>query len=336
MSDNSTQNASPVLITGAAGFIGFHTALRLLQKGRAVVGIDNLNDYYDVGLKENRLQQLANFKDFSFVKTDIADKAGMETLWKEKGPFTEVIHLAAQAGVRYSLTNPYDYVTSNLMGHLTVLEMCRHTKNFKHLVYASSSSVYGKNKKLPYAVTDPVEQPVSLYAATKRSDELISHSYSHLYNIPQTGLRFFTVYGPWGRPDMAYFSFVKAIYEGAKIKIFNHGDMKRDFTYIDDIVSGVIATLENPPAPAGEASPHRVLNIGNTKSENLMDFVGVIEKATGRKAEIEMLDMQPGDVKETFADVTETTAITGYKPTTSIGDGIPKFVDWYKAYYKVS
>ncbi len=321
-----------ILVTGAAGFIGFHVTLQLLQQGYQVVGIDNLNSYYDPALKKDRLQQLENFKDFTFRRVDISDKAEMEKLWSEQGPFRKVIHLAAQAGVRYSLVNPYEYITSNCMGHLTVLEMCRHTENFEHLVYASSSSVYGHNEKLPYAVEDAVNQPVSLYAATKRSDELMSEAYGHLYKIPQTGLRFFTVYGPWGRPDMAPFIFTKSIIEGIKLKVFNHGKMKRDFTYIDDIVSGVIATLGKPP---GTDKPHRILNIGNTKSENLMDFIRTVETAVGKKAELEMLDMQPGDVKETFADISETTNITGFKPTTSIDIGIPKFVEWYKSYYKV-
>lgn len=331
--DLDQNSKAPILVTGAAGFIGFHTAVRLLQQGHKVVGVDNLNDYYDVQLKLDRLGELKNFAEFTFVKADIADKAAMENLWQEFGPFTKVVHLAAQAGVRYSLVNPYEYITSNCMGHLTILEMCRHTPGFQHLVYASSSSVYGKNEKLPYAVTDQVNQPISLYAATKRADELFSHTYSHLYKIPQTGLRFFTVYGPWGRPDMSPILFAKAIYSGEKIKVFNHGDMKRDFTFIDDIVSGVLATLEVPPT--GEV-PSRVLNIGNNRSENLMDFIRTIETATGRKAELEFTDMQPGDVKETYADIAETTRLTGYKPTTTIQQGIPRFIDWYKAYYRVA
>ena len=322
---------NPILVTGAAGFVGFHVALNLLRKGYQVVGIDNLNIYYDPKLKTDRLQQLKNFDKFIFDKIDISNKAEMEKLWSEKGPFKKVIHLAAQAGVRYSLINPYEYISSNCMGHLTILEMCRHTEGFEHLVYASSSSVYGHNQKLPYAVEDPVNQPVSLYAATKRSDELMSASYAHLYNLPQTGLRFFTVYGPWGRPDMAPFIFTKSIIEGSPVKVFNHGKMKRDFTYIDDIVSGVVATLDHPP---GKESAHRLLNIGNNKSENLLDFIAVLENAIGKKAQLEMMDMQPGDVKETFADIDETTRITGYQPTTSIEAGLPKFVEWYKAYYK--
>ncbi|MGB4107348.1 MAG: NAD-dependent epimerase/dehydratase family protein [Alphaproteobacteria bacterium] len=327
----------PVLVTGAAGFIGFHTALNLLQRGETVVGIDNMNDYYDVSLKESRLEQLANFTKFKFVKQDIADKQGMEALWAQHGPFTRVVHLAAQAGVRYSLENPYAYITSNCMGHLTVLEMCRHTENFKHLVYASSSSVYGGNKKLPFSVKDSVDNPVSLYAATKRSDELMSQAYSNLYGIPQTGLRFFTVYGPWGRPDMALFIFTKAISEGKPVPVFNKGEMKRDFTYVDDIVDGVVATLDRPPEKmSDDSAPHRVLNIGNTRSENLMDFISLIEKELGKKANKEMKEMQPGDVKETYADISETTVVSGFRPKTPISEGVPRFIAWYKDYYKVS
>lgn len=328
--------SKPILVTGAAGFIGFHTALRLLQRGETVVGIDNLNDYYDVSLKKDRLQELSNFEHFTFIKQDISDKSGMETLWQDHGPFTRVVHLAAQAGVRYSLTNPYSYITSNCMGHLTVMEMCRHTPDFEHLVYASSSSVYGGNEDKPFSVQDPVTKPLSLYAATKRADELMSESYAHLYKMPQTGLRFFTVYGPWGRPDMALFIFTKAICEGEKVPVFNNGKLKRDFTYIDDIVTGVIATLDTPPERTDTTeSTHRVLNIGNTRSEDLMDFLRLIEAELGKKADIEFHDMQSGDVVETFADITETTNLTGYKPTTNINEGIPKFVDWYKSYYQV-
>ncbi len=331
MTAQAPKESHPVLVTGAAGFIGFHTAQRLLAQGRRVVGIDNLNAYYDVSLKEARLRELARFENFSFTKVNIADRAAMETFWSEEGPFTEVVHLAAQPGVRYSLINPYDYVTSNCLGHLTVLEMCRHTANFKHLVYASSSSVYGNNTKLPYAVEDDVSAPISLYAATKRSDELFSHTYSHLYQLPQTGLRFFTVYGPWGRPDMAPFLFTKAILSGEPIRVFNHGQMKRDFTYIDDIVTGVVAALGAPPEGT---LPHRVLNIGNNRSETLMDFITTLESAIGQKAELVMTDAQPGDVLETYADIDETTKVTGFQPTTSISDGIPRFVEWFRQYYK--
>lgn len=320
--------SSPVLVTGAAGFIGAHVVQRLIQLGRRVIGVDNLNPYYDVRLKRARLAHIAH-EDFTLIEADIADRAAMEKLWAEQGPFTQVVHLAAQAGVRYSLTNPYDYITSNCMGHLTILEMCRHTAGFQHLVYASSSSVYGNNSKLPYAVGDAVDQPISLYAATKRSDELFSHTYSHLYKIPQTGLRFFTVYGPWGRPDMAPYLFTSAIAEGRPISVFNHGRMKRDFTYIDDIVSGVVAAIERPPE--GEL-PCRIFNLGNHRSENLMDFIGAIESALGRKAIIDFKDMQPGDIPETFADIEATTQALGYEPLTTISDGVPRFVEWYKAY----
>ncbi len=327
--------SNKVLVTGAAGFIGFHTSLRLLQEGREVVGIDNLNDYYDPSLKQARLQLLDNFETFEFVKEDVSNKEGLEKIWKEKGPFLEVIHLAAQAGVRYSLENPYAYITSNCMGHVTIMEMCRHTPGFKHLVYASSSSVYGGNEKRPYSVQDNVDKPISLYAATKRADELMSHTYAHLFGMPQTGLRFFTVYGPWGRPDMALFIFTKAILEGKKVPVFNHGDMKRDFTFVDDVVSGIVATLRNPP-PANEgAVSARVLNVGNKRSEDLMDFIRLIEKEVGKKADIEFMAMQPGDVPETFADIAETTALTGYEPTTTTAQGIPRFVAWYKDYYGV-
>lgn len=324
-----------VLITGAAGFIGFHTALRFLGQGRRVVGVDNFSPYYDVQLKRDRLAQLTAQPGFSFVELNIADKSAMEKLWAEHGGFREVVHLAAQAGVRYSLENPYEYITTNCLGHLTVMEMCRHTPDFRHLVYASSSSVYGGNKKLPFSVQDDVSHPISLYAATKRSDELMSQSYAHLYGIAQTGLRFFTVYGPWGRPDMSLFIFTKAIVEGRQIPVFNHGQMKRDFTYIDDIVSGVVATLSHPPKREGEKAPHRLLNIGNTCAENLLDFIKVIETAVGKKAELKFLEMQPGDVPETFADIAETSALTGFQPETSINEGVPRFVAWYKDYYKV-
>jgi UDP-glucuronate 4-epimerase len=322
-----------ILVTGAAGFIGFHVALRLLQQGRSVVGIDNLNDYYDVSLKYLRLKELEVFPEFTFVKADISDKAAMESLWAEKGPFREVVHLAAQAGVRHSLKNPYAYITSNCMGHLTVLEMCRHTPDFKHLVYASSSSVYGGNTKLPFSVQDPVDTPISLYAATKRSDELMSYAYSHLYTIPQTGLRFFTVYGPWGRPDMALFIFTKAIQEGRPVQLFNDGNMMRDFTYIDDITEGVIAALEKPPAQKKSEPPHVIYNLGNNRSENIQKYLAVIEKSLNKKAQIELLPLQAGDVEETYADISESAENLGFKPATTIEDGVPKFTAWYKKTY---
>lgn len=321
-----------ILVTGAAGFIGFHVSKALLEQGAIVVGVDNLNDYYDVTLKQDRLKTLNDFEGFHFVKADIADYDIMRSLWADNGPFQRVIHLAAQAGVRYSLKNPHAYIQSNIMGHLNILELCRHTENFEHLVYASSSSVYGGNTKLPYATEDRCDHPVSLYAATKRSDELMSYSYSHLYNLPQTGLRFFTVYGPWGRPDMSPFIFANAITHGKRLPVFNHGKMKRDFTYIDDIVSGILATLNTIP-DSDKGAPHRVLNIGNNKSENLLDFIDTIAKSIGKDADLNLLPMQDGDVKETYADITETRALTGYKPTTSIQKGIPKFIEWYKLYY---
>lgn len=326
-------STSPILVTGSAGFIGFHTSLRLLQRGETVVGVDNLNDYYDVNLKLARIRELEKFPSFTFIRGEISNKSEMEKLWSDHGSFTRVVHLAAQAGVRYSLENPYAYITSNCMGHLTILEMCRHTKDFQHLVYASSSSVYGGNEKLPYSVHDPVDHPISLYAATKRADELMSHSYAHLYRLPQSGLRFFTVYGPWGRPDMALFIFTKAIIEGKKVPVFNNGLMKRDFTFIDDIIDGVVATLDNPPSRDDIAAPARVLNIGNTRSENLMDFVRLIEQELGMSADLEYLPMQAGDIAETFADVEETTKLTGFRPKTSIHEGVPRFVKWYKEFY---
>lgn len=323
---------NPILVTGAAGFIGFHTARRLLERGEAVTGIDNLNDYYDVSLKEARLAELQKFPQFKFVKLDIADRAGLESLWENGGPFTRVIHLAAQAGVRYSLLKPEAYVMSNCAGHLNILEMCRHTDGFRHLVYASSSSVYGANAKLPFSVRDAVDHPVSFYAATKRSGELMSESYARLYALPQTGLRFFTVYGPWGRPDMALFSFTKAMLAGEAIAVFNNGDMKRDFTYIDDIVDGVVAALDHPP-PHEKNAAHVILNLGNTRSEKLMDFIRLIERDLHVKALIEFKSMQDGDVYETFADISETTARLGYRPKTAIEEGVPQFIAWYKSYY---
>jgi UDP-glucuronate 4-epimerase len=324
-----------ILVTGSAGFIGFHTASRLLREGHHVVGLDNLNDYYDVTLKENRLAQLQAHEKFEFAKIDISDKAAMEKLWADHGGFKRVIHLAAQAGVRYSLENPYQYITSNCMGHVTVMEMCRHTEGFEHLVYASSSSVYGGNTKFPYAAGDPVELPLSLYAATKRSDELMSQTYSHLFGMPQTGLRFFTVYGPWGRPDMALFIFTKNICEGKPVPVFNHGKMRRDFTYVDDIVSGILAALKNPPN-ADNGAPHRVFNLGNNKSENLMDFIDLVQDELGMKAKLDFKPLQDGDVPETYADIDASVDILGFKPTTAIKEGIPKFIEWYKDYYKVA
>lgn len=321
-----------VLLTGAAGFIGFHVAQTLLARGDEVIGVDNLNDYYDVKLKEARLERLKATKGFSFHKLNIADKEAMLPLAKSNP--THIVHLAAQAGVRYSLINPFAYIEANLMGQAVMLELARETPSLKHFVYASSSSVYGGNTKVPFAVEDPVNQPVSLYAATKRADELMSWTYAHLYKIPATGLRFFTVYGPWGRPDMAAYLFTQQIMAGKAIKVFNHGKMKRDFTYIDDIVAGVLAALEKPPQATEKEPPHKLYNLGNSRAENLLDFIAVLEKALGKKAEMDLQPIQPGDVPETFADISASTKDLGFKPVTLIGEGIPKFVAWYKGYHK--
>jgi UDP-glucuronate 4-epimerase len=318
-----------ILVTGAAGFIGSHVVQRLLERGEQVVGVDNLNDYYDVRLKKARLARCGEQKHFTFYLQDISDRAGMETLAGKHPDITHIVHLAAQPGVRYSIDHPFTYIQSNILGQLVMLEMARHLPNFRHLVYASSSSVYGGNTKLPFAVEDPVDKPISLYAATKKSDELMGYCYSHLYGIPMTGLRFFTVYGPWGRPDMATYKFTKAIIEGTPIQVYNHGDMKRDFTYIDDIVAGILSALGK--APSGEV-PHKVYNIGNHKAESLLYFVETLEKAIGTKAIIELHPMQDGDVKETYADIADTTRDLGFVPTTSIEVGLPKFVAWYKEY----
>ncbi len=324
------------LVTGAAGFIGFHAAKALLERGDAVIGIDNLNDYYDVELKKARLALLERFANFTFQRLDIADRGAMEGFANAHKGIERVLHLAAQAGVRYSLVNPHAYVEANVSGHLNVLELCRRLDGLGHLVYASTSSVYGGNVKLPFAVEDRVDRPVSLYAATKRCDELMSFTYSHLYGLPATGLRFFTVYGPWGRPDMAAYLFTRAILDGETIRVFNHGDMKRDFTYIDDITEGVIACLDQAPAGDGDDPPHRLYNIGNHRSEPLLRFIEVIEKAVGRKAETELVPMQPGEVKETYADITAIQNDIGFNPSTTIDAGIPKFVDWYKGFHGIS
>lgn len=318
-----------VLVTGAAGFIGFHVAQALLAQGIAVTGVDNLNDYYDVRLKQARLDQLKKHPHFHFHKINIADRDAMLALASEN--FTHIIHLAAQAGVRYSLQNPYAYVESNLMGQVVMLELARAIPVLRHFVYASSSSVYGGNKKIPFSVDDTVEQPISLYAATKRADELMAYTYAHLYRIPVTGLRFFTVYGPWGRPDMAAYTFARQILAGEPITVFNQGQMRRDFTYIDDIVAGVLAAMDKTPA-ADMAVPATVYNLGNSQAENLMDFISAIEKALGVKAVYDFQPMQPGDVPETFADITASTRDLGFKPTTNIAVGVQKFVDWYRAY----
>jgi len=322
-----------ILVTGAAGFIGYHLCEHLLARGDTVLGVDNVNDYYDVGLKEARLARLQAQPGFSFARLDIADHEALAARARQAGDVRRVVHLAAQAGVRYSLDHPFAYVQANLVGHMSVLEMCRHLPDFENLVYASSSSVYGGNTKLPFAVEDRVDTPVSLYAATKRADELMSHAYAHLYRIPQTGLRFFTVYGPWGRPDMALYIFTKAILAGEPIRVFNHGDMMRDFTYVDDIIAGVVASLDTPPADAAGTPPHRLYNIGNHRSEPLLRLIEVLEGALGRKAETILEPMQPGDVKETFADITAISRDLGYRPTTPIDVGVPRFVEWYRDYH---
>ncbi len=321
------------LVTGVAGFIGSHVCNMLLNQGKTVIGMDNLNDYYDIDLKESRLNSLKNHENkdnFLFHKVNIADKKSVDSLADcYRSEITHVIHLAAQAGVRYSLDNPFAYIESNISGHLVILEMCRTLPNLKHFVYASSSSVYGGNRELPYSVNDNTDSPVSLYAATKKSDELMSHSYTELFNIPSTGLRFFTVYGIFGRPDMAYFIFTKAILEGKPIHVFNNGKMKRDFTYIDDIVNGVISCTYNTE----KKSTHKIYNLGNNKPVPLMNMISVLEKTIGKKAEIIMKGMQQGDVIETFADITDSRKDFGYNPVTTIEEGLPRFVEWYKNYY---
>ena len=327
-----------ILVTGVAGFIGHKTTLKLLARGDTVIGVDNLNDYYDVSLKEARLQDIAEHpqaSNFKFIKLDLADTSATEALFKSEQP-ARVIHLAAQAGVRYSLQNPHAYVQSNLVAFTNILEGCRHHK-VEHLVYASSSSVYGGNSKLPFSEQDTVDHPCSLYAATKKANELMAHTYSHLYGIPTTGLRFFTVYGPWGRPDMSPFLFADAILKSRPIKVFNHGDMMRDFTYIDDIVEGVVRVLDKPATPeAGSNVPYRVFNIGNNQPEKLMDFIGMLEDAFGKFAEKEFLPMQAGDVKATYADTNALEAWVGFKPYTPLKEGIAKFATWYKDYYSKS
>jgi UDP-glucuronate 4-epimerase len=333
-----------ILVTGAAGFIGFHVAQRLLASGHSVLGVDNLSDYYDVQLKRDRLAQLAPQAHFTFQQVELGDRPTVADLFSTYRP-RRVVHLAAQPGVRYSLENPHAYVDSNLTGFVNVLEGCRHTA-VEHLVYASSSSVYGANRTMPFSVRHNVDHPLSLYAATKKANELMAHTYSHLYRIPTTGLRFFTVYGPWGRPDMALFRFTEAILKGRPIDVYNHGKMRRDFTYIDDITEGVIRVLEqvpepNPawsghsPDPSSSNAPYRIYNIGNHQSVELLHFIQVLEDCLGVKAQKNLLPLQPGDVLETYADIDDLTQAVGYQPTTSIEQGIPKFVDWYRAYYSL-
>ncbi|WP_353268401.1 NAD-dependent epimerase [Gemmatimonas sp.] len=333
-----------ILVTGAAGFIGSHTSTRLLARGDEVVGLDNINDYYDPTLKEARLARLQAQPGFRFVRMELGDRSGLETLFRDER-FDKVIHLAAQAGVRYSLTNPHTYIDSNLVGFLHILEGCRH-HGVQHLTYASSSSVYGANTAMPFSVHQNVDHPVSLYAATKKANELMAHTYSHLYGLPTTGLRFFTVYGPWGRPDMALFLFTKAILEGKPIDVFNHGKMRRDFTYIDDIVEGVIRTSDhtaqpNPawnsddPDPATSKAPYRIYNIGNNNPVELMHLIETLEKALGRTAEKRMLPLQMGDVPATYADVEALVQDVGFAPQTPIETGVQRFVDWYRTYFNI-
>ena len=324
-----------ILVTGAAGFIGFHVTQRLLARGEQVVGVDSLNAYYDVTLKKARLAQLEGRRGFSFHRFDLCNRAEAETFFASHAGLTGIIHLAAQAGVRHSLIDPYSYIDANVTGHLVILEACRRLKAMKHMVYASSSSVYGGNDKMPFSVADRVDQPVSIYAATKLADELMTTTYSHLFGLPATGLRFFTVYGPWGRPDMSAFLFTEAILAGKPIQVFNGGEMVRDFTYIDDIVTGVIAALDRPPVATVRDRPHRVYNLGNHRAVGLMDFIATIEKACGRKAKIDFQPMQPGDVKATLSDIEATTRDLGYLPTTEIEAGVPNFVAWYRQYYGV-
>ncbi len=321
-----------ILVTGAAGFIGHHVAKALLARGERVLGVDNLNSYYDVALKRARLDQLAGETAFQFRPMDISDREQVFALVDENPDLTSIVHLAAQAGVRHSLVDPYAYVQSNVMGHLVIQEAARRLKDLRHLVYASSSSVYGANRKLPFAETDPVDTPVSLYAATKRADELMAHVYGHLFQLPQTGLRFFTVYGPWGRPDMAYYSFARAIAAGEPISVYGDGLLKRDFTYIDDIVSGVLGCLDNPPS--GDI-PVRVLNIGNHRSELVNTLISLLEQELGRKAIIRHVPRPMLDVEETFASVDAIGALTGYRPTTPLALGIPKFVAWFRAWHGI-
>ncbi len=324
-----------VLVTGAAGFIGFHVASALLRSGERVLGVDNLCPYYDVRLKEARLAELRKLQGFGFERLDIAETGAVARLMAEHADIDRVIHLAAQAGVRHSLSHPREYVAANITGQLEVLEACRAMSGLKHLVYASSSSVYGGNTKLPYKETDRVDTPQSLYAATKKADELMSHCYAHLYRIPMTGLRFFTVYGPWGRPDMAAWVFTKAIFAGEPIKLFNRGKMQRDFTYIDDVTAGVLACLAKPPADSGSEAPHRVYNLGNHRSEELEHFVAVLERAIGKPARRELVGMQPGDVSATYADVAAASRDFGFDPKTTIDRGLPRFVEWYRAYHQL-
>lgn len=330
-----------VIVTGAAGFIGFHVSRRLLARGQKVIGLDNLNDYYDVRLKQDRLEQLGEYKQFSFVAAGVEDRGALQQVFAEAGP-ARVVHLAAQAGVRYSIDHPETYVTSNLVGFANMLEVCRHHKS-GHLVFASTSSVYGASRMIPFSEHAVTDHPVSFYAATKKANEAMAHSYAYLYGLPCTGLRFFTVYGPWGRPDMALFKFTQAILAGKPIPVFNNGNMVRDFTYVDDIVEGVIKALDQPatpnpkwnskaPDPATSSAPYRIFNIGNSKPENLMRYIEVLEQCLGKKAIMDFQPMQPGDVLETYADTSELEKAVGYQPDTPIEEGVKRFVNWYREY----
>ena len=324
-----------VIVTGAAGFIGAQLCRHLLERGEEVVGIDSLSDYYDPRLKQARLEILNGKSGFRFHHLDITDQGGLSQVFEAQSAVRSVVHLAAQAGVRYSLEAPYAYIDSNVTGHLSVLEACRRLPALSHLVYASSSSVYGGNEKTPFAVADRCDHPVSLYAATKRAGELLSAAYAKLYGLPQVGLRFFTVYGPWGRPDMAYYLFTKAIFEDRPIKVFNHGKMRRDFTYIDDILSGITAAMERAPDASDNHRPHLIYNLGNHRAEDLSHFIEVLEAACGKTAEKQFLPMQPGDVRETFADIEATTRDLGFLPQTTLAEGLPRFVAWFRGYHGV-
>lgn len=320
-----------ILVTGAAGFIGMHVAQALLMRGEEVIGVDNINSYYDVSLKEARIARLKTYNNFKFKKIDIADQ---EALFSLKGGITRIVHLAAQAGVRYSITNPESYVSSNLIGHLNVIEFARRIENkLSNMVYASSSSVYGNNTKLPFSVDDRTEKPISFYAATKLADELMSYAYSHTYGFPQIGLRLFTVYGPWGRPDMSAYIFTSKILSGKKIPVYKHGDMQRDFTYIDDVVDGILSALDKPPK--NNIPHHQIYNLGNNKAESLMRYIGVIEKALGKEAIIDFQPLQTGDVQSTFADIKSSQRDLGYYPSTTIDEGIPRFIRWYFEYHQL-
>jgi len=332
----TTPQSSSLLVTGAAGFIGYHTAKALLERGESVVGVDNLNLYYDPKLKEARLQDLCSFPHFSFVRLDISDHKSMQQFWQAQGGFTRVIHLAAQAGVRHSLQDPFSYITSNIMGFMVILELCRYQDNLEHLIYASTSSIYGANQLLPFEESQRTDTPLSLYAATKSSNELMAQSYYHLYRMPIMGLRFFTVYGPWGRPDMSAFKFTQAILNDEPIEIFNHGKMRRDYTYIDDIVQGTLQALDRSYLSRPGRTRHPIYNLGNNLSEKLVDFIEILEKALGKTAQKVYLPHQPGDIIETCADIKNAHIDLGFAPATPIEIGIPRFVEWYQSYYQRS